>query len=103
MVSLKESREVAGLSQIEVAYKARVSSSRLSLFENSLGALTAEEQQAVRKGIVAMAKDRAKRTVSESSRVVQLQKNWQTRSRATSKKYPEQTGQRRRPRNRGSA
>jgi transcriptional regulator with XRE-family HTH domain len=42
MISLKQLREDAGLSQIEVAYKARISSSRLSLFENSIGTLTAE-------------------------------------------------------------
>jgi transcriptional regulator with XRE-family HTH domain len=70
MITLKQLREVAGLSQVEVAYKARISSSRLSLFENNLGSLTAQEQEAVRKGIIAMSEERAALTKQSATRTV---------------------------------
>jgi transcriptional regulator with XRE-family HTH domain len=74
MISLKDLREAANLSQVEVGYKANISSSRLSLFENGQGSLTAEEQERARVSIVRMAKERAKH-VSESSRIVQLRES----------------------------
>ncbi len=70
MIRLKDLREVAGLSQLEVASRARISSSRLSLFENSIGSLTADEQERVRKAIVAMSKERAKWTTERAKRTI---------------------------------
>src|SRR6202049_3526488 len=44
MITLKTLREVSGLSQKEYCYATNVSPTRLSLFENNQGELSAEEQ-----------------------------------------------------------
>jgi hypothetical protein len=74
MITLKQLREVADLSQKEVCYATNVSPTRLSLFENQQGDLSAEEQEQVRKRIIALSADRVKH-VRESSRIVQLRES----------------------------
>jgi transcriptional regulator with XRE-family HTH domain len=83
MISLKQLREVSGLSQKEVCYRTDVSPTRLSLFENKQGELTAEEQEQVCKRIISLSAQRAK-YVRESSRVVQLTESSRSNSRANS-------------------
>jgi transcriptional regulator with XRE-family HTH domain len=86
MISLKQLREVSGLSQKEVTYATHVSPTRLSLFENNQGELSAEEQEQVRKRIISLSAQRAKH-VRESSRIVQLTESSRLNSRTSSKKY----------------
>lgn len=86
MITLKELREVSGLSQKEVCYATNVSPTRLSLFENSQGELTDSEKEQLRKRIVLLSSQRAKH-VRESSRTVQLTESSRSNSRVNSKKY----------------
>ena len=90
MITLKQLREVSGLSQVEVCYATNVSPTRLSLFENSQGELTDVEKEQLRKRIVFLSAQRAKH-VRESSRTVQLTESARSGSRASSKKYADLT------------
>lgn len=83
ITTLKELREISGLSQKEICYATNVSTSRLSLFENKQGDLSAGEQEQLRKRIVLLSAQRAKH-VRESSRVVQLTESSRSNSRASS-------------------
>ena len=56
---LKALRESAGLTQIEVSQRTGVSATRLSLFENGLGALTQVEESAVRQAILKASAERS--------------------------------------------
>ena len=56
--SLKVLRENAGMSQVEISLATGISTSRISLFENGLGRLTSQEEQAVRAAIIQAANAR---------------------------------------------
>jgi transcriptional regulator with XRE-family HTH domain len=84
MITLQELRKVSGLSQQEVCYATHVSPTRLSLFENNQGELSAAEQEQVRKRIISLSVERTKH-VRESSRIVQLTESSRSNSRANSK------------------
>jgi transcriptional regulator with XRE-family HTH domain len=86
MITLKELREVSGLSQKEVCYATNVSPTRLSLFENKQGELSVGEQEQLRSRIIKLSAERVKH-VRESSRIVQLTESSRSNSRANSKKY----------------
>ncbi len=70
MITLKELREGGGLSQKEVCYATNVSPTRLSLFENKQGELSAQEQEQVRRRIVSLSAERAAWTKERAAKTV---------------------------------
>ena len=63
-MSLKSLREASGLSQYEVANRAGVDRTRLSLAENGHVRLAANEEDAIRRVLLAATRDRASRIES---------------------------------------